>query len=271
MQQYTPELGKQLVREYQNNPDAFLGASTTQPNQVTATPVGQPKPHTQKATGPDVDWDFIKAREGNKESMYVPKADDGTVLDKSGPTIGMGVDLGAWTAADFKKAGVSQAVITKLKGYFGLKKKAADDYVTKNPLTLTTTEVDEVNKAIKGKILKTLVTKFNAESKTKFEDLSQAKQTAVASVFFQYGPNKPTDPKKLADWPKNYWKEVTTGDWDKAESNLNNFSDKYPTRRKLEGKLLTADRKEEFRNKYKKEKDAGAEIFEWRGKKYTTK
>ena len=29
MQPYTPELGKQLVREYQNNPDAFLGISLT--------------------------------------------------------------------------------------------------------------------------------------------------------------------------------------------------------------------------------------------------
>ena len=61
MQPYTPELGKQLVREYQNNPDAFLGASTTTqpsphtnnpvqpPSQVTATPVGQPKPPSESS------------------------------------------------------------------------------------------------------------------------------------------------------------------------------------------------------------------------------
>tara|TARA_R110000744_G_scaffold125333_2_gene231015 strand:- start:239 stop:1273 length:1035 start_codon:yes stop_codon:yes gene_type:complete len=184
-----------------------------------------------------VDWGFIKAREGNKLSMYVPQQANAKgvkeVVGKSGNTIGMGIDLGQWSAAEFRSAGVSETLVTTLNGYFGLKNKAATDYLAKNPLTLTSDEVDEVNTAIKGQILDKLIKAFDAESLTKFVDLTAEQQTAVASVFFQYGTNK--EKKK---WPKNYWKQVTKGEWGKAKKNLNNFGDAFPTRRGFEADLL---------------------------------
>tara|TARA_R110000796_G_scaffold78843_1_gene175670 strand:+ start:120 stop:1031 length:912 start_codon:yes stop_codon:yes gene_type:complete len=217
-----------------------------------------------------VDWSFIKEREGNKLSMYVPQELNAKgvkeVIGKSGNTIGMGIDLGQWSAAEFKSAGVSETLVTTLNGYFGLKNKAATDYLAKNPLTLTSDQVDEVNTAIKGKLLDKLIEAFDAESLTKFVDLTAEQQTAVASVFFQYGTNKEKN-----KWPKNYWKQVTKGEWGKAEKNLKNFGDDFKSRRNLEAGLLETDRKNEFRTEFKAAKEKGKETFEWRGAKYTTK
>ena len=231
--------------------------------EVVEEPVVEEKVHA-------VDWGFIKAREGNKLSMYVPQETNAKgvkeVIGKSGNTIGMGIDLGQWSAAEFKSAGVSETLVTTLNGYFGLKNKAATDYLAKNPLTLTSDQVDEVNTAIKGKLLDKLIEAFDAESLTKFVDLTAEQQTAVASVFFQYGTNKEKN-----KWPKNYWKQVTKGEWGKAEKNLKNFGDDFKTRRNLEADLLVKDRKNEFNKAFKAATKKGEKIFDWRGAKYTTK
>jgi len=44
--------------------------------------------------------------------------------------------------------------------------------------------------------------------------------------------------KEKSTWPKNYWSQVTTGDWKGAKANLNNFQDAYDSRRKAEAKLF---------------------------------
>lgn len=253
---------------------------TSNPAYATSTPQEQYTLLSNKWNGVEeevieekthaVDWSFIKEREGNKLSMYVPQElnDKGVkeVIGKSGNTIGMGIDLGQWSAAEFKSSGVPETLVTKLNGYFGLKNKAATDYLAKNPLTLTSDEVDKVNTAIKGKLLDKLIEAFDAESSTKFVDLTAEQQTSVASVFFQYGTNKAKN-----KWPKNFWKQVTKGEWGKAEKNLKNFGDAFKTRRNLEAGLLVQDRKNEFRKAFKNAKKKGEETFEWRGAKYTTK
>jgi GH24 family phage-related lysozyme (muramidase) len=210
---------------------AVVGTGASLPQDADA---GTPEENVaEAATERDVDWDFIADREGNKTDMYVPVDDAGAVLGTSGPTIGMGIDLGAWPEADLRRAGVSEELITKLKPYGGKKKQAALDYVTANPLTLTSAEVKELNKAVKGEILDTIETKFNKDSDTDFKDLTQGQQTAIASVFFQYGTNK-----SKKGWPKNFWRQVTEGKWDEALKNLRKFGDDYKTRRNLEADLL---------------------------------
>ena len=179
-----------------------------------------------------VDWGFIAEREGNETSVYVP-TEDNKVLGTSGPTVGMGIDLGAWTSDKLREVGVSEDLVVKLSPYSGKKKEAALSFVKANPLALSKEETDELNSKVKSSILDGIKTQFNKESKTKFEDLSSGKQTAVASVFFQYGMNK-----EKSTWPKNYWRQVTTGDWKGAKANLNNFQDAYDSRRKAEAKLF---------------------------------
>lgn len=210
---------------------AVVGTGASLPQEADA---GTPQDSVaETATERDVDWDFIAEKEGNKTDMYVPVDDAGVPLGTSGPTVGMGIDLGAWGVADLKKAGVSKELIAKLKPYTGKKKQAALDYVTANPITLTGDEVKELNKAVKGEILDTIETKFNKDSDTDFKDLTQGQQTAIASVFFQYGTNK-----NKKGWPTNYWAEVTEGRWEDAEKNLRAFGDDYKTRRKSEADLL---------------------------------
>jgi hypothetical protein len=182
-----------------------------------------------------VDWGFIAEKEGNKTSMYVPNK-DGKVLGTSGATIGMGIDLGHWTKAKLEGVGVPAALVTKLAPYGGKKKEAAKTYVAANPLTLTTAEINSLNKAVKGEILKEITTQFDKDSTVKFKTLTPAKQTAIASVFFQYGMNK-----KRKGWPTNYWNQVTTSKWDEATKNLRQFGDDYKTRRASEADLLDND------------------------------
>jgi GH24 family phage-related lysozyme (muramidase) len=55
----------------------------------------------------------------------------------------------------------------------------------------------------------------------------------VASVAFQYGD--------LSRRTPNFWRQVTSGDWDAALNNLRHFGDKYPTRRNKEADLLAKD------------------------------
>jgi len=199
------------------------------------TVVGQEQPKGKLTVVEDagsVDWGFIAEREGNKRDVYVPTKGD-KVLGTSGPTVGMGIDLGAWSGDKLRELGVSEELVNKLSPYGGKKKQEALDFVKANPLSLSKEETDELNSKVKSSILDEIKTQFNKESKTKFEALPSGKQTAVASVFFQYGMNK-----EKSTWPKNYWSQVTTGDWKGAKANLNNFQDAYDSRRKAEAKLF---------------------------------
>lgn len=185
---------------------------------------------TETTTAADkVDFDFIKEREGYKTGMYVPKDKKGKVLGKSGATIASGFDLGQRNENDLK--GLSSDLVTKLKPYLGKKGTAADTYVTNNPLTLTSTEIDEINKFAKKQELDRLEDKWDkSSSPVKFKDLTKRQATVVASVAFQYGD--------LSKKAPTFWKHVTAGDWTKAEAELRAFGDKYPTRRGLEADYL---------------------------------
>ena len=180
----------------------------------------------------NVDFTFIKEREGYETDMYVPVDKQGTVLGKSGPTIASGFDLGQRNENDLK--GLSKELVTKLKPYLGKKGAAAKKYVTDNELTLTDTEVEEINKFAKKQELDRLEDKWDKSSSTvKFKDLTKQQATVVASVAFQYGD--------LSKKTPTFWKHVTAGDWTKAEEELRNFGDKYPTRRGYEADYLAAD------------------------------
>jgi len=66
----------------------------SRPVEETQTDVSQ-----DLALPSNIDFDFINQQEGFKSSMYVPKK-NGQVLDNSGPTIGVGLDLGQRDVSD---------------------------------------------------------------------------------------------------------------------------------------------------------------------------
>ena len=177
----------------------------------------------------NVDFSFIKEREGYEKSMGVPTDDNGDVLGKSGPTIASGFDLGQRNEADL--AGLPIELVNKLKPYLGLTGDAAKLFVDNNKLTLTTKELDTINEFAKSKEIGKLKQAWNSSnSSVQFEDLTKEQATAVASVAFQYG--------NLATETPKFWGYVTSGDWVAAAKELRNFGDKYPSRRKLEANYL---------------------------------
>jgi len=178
-----------------------------------------------------IDWDFIGALEGRRLKGYVPTDKTGNVFGQSGVTIGTGFDLGQRSVNDLLSLGASDDLISKLKPYLGKKKKAAVLAIQQKPLRLSNDEVDFLDKAAKKQTLDSLINSYNKTSKVKFEDLKPEQQTILASVAFQYGDLQKRTP--------NFWKSVTSGDWNKAHRNLMNFGDKYSTRRQKEANLLS--------------------------------
>ncbi|MGD9386158.1 MAG: pesticin C-terminus-like muramidase [Thioalkalispiraceae bacterium] len=179
----------------------------------------------------NIDYKFLSDLEGGSQTKgYVPNA----AGSKSGVTIATGFDLGQRNEADLKKLGLSAGTITKLKPYLGKKGKDAQDALKDSPLTITSAQAKDIDKAVKKSHIKSLKLKYNsaiAAKKKKFEELASQAQTVIASVSFQYGVG-------LATATPKFWKQAIAQDWEECSKILKNFGDAYPTRRKKEAALL---------------------------------
>lgn len=182
----------------------------------------------------NIDWKFILDKEGGiKTRGYVPDAQG----SQSGVTIGGGVDLGARNEQDLE--GLPDAIKAKLIPYLGL--KGADALAVAGNLNLTTKEARTVTEFAKEQSLSNLRIKWENTTGQSFDSLEEAKATVIASVAFQYGDLESRTP--------NFWRQVTTDNWQEAVANLNNFGDKYPTRRKSEAKYFLTNTTSELKKK----------------------
>jgi len=157
----------------------------------------------------------------NIDFEYISKKEGGNLLDgytlgnkfpKSGVTVGIGVDLGSKDSKYFETFGDNKedkALIEKLKPYFGLKGKNAIAKLNAIPLKISSKEAAKLNKFVKKQIFKTLKTKWNKESKIKFNTLSTEQATTLASVSFQYGDLKTKTPE--------FYKMALAGNWGQEE------------------------------------------------------
>lgn len=180
----------------------------------------------------NIDYKFLSDLEGgSKTSGYVPAAG----VSKSGVTIATGFDLGQRSESDLTTLGLNKILIKKLKPYLGKKSKTAVDYLKDNALVITVENATLIDKAVKSAHIASLKAKYNASThnadKKKFSDLPDEAQTVIASVSFQYGTN-------LNSATPNFWKAVSSQDWDESIILLKKFGDSYPTRRKKEATLL---------------------------------
>jgi len=213
------------------NPDMIRpGEKVAMPSRSLTTKERIALTNVSKGVVPaNVDFDFIKKREGYKLSMYVPTDKKGNPLDNSGSTIASGFDLGQRNEADLK--GLPTSLVSKLKPYLGLKGSSADTYIKANPLVITDAEGVTINKFAKQQEIDRLKKDWeNSSSSVAFDDLTKGQATVVASVAFQYGD--------LPTRAPIFWKHITNGDWSKAEQELRNFGDSYSSRRKLEANYL---------------------------------
>lgn len=74
------------------------------------------------------------------------------------------------------------------------------------------------------------LSRFNKDSSINFSDIPSEWQAVITSVEYQCGSAKAKTP--------TFWGQVTTQNWDSALSNLENFGNRYPTRRKSEAAYI---------------------------------
>jgi hypothetical protein len=184
----------------------------------------------------NVDRDFLAEREGARREMYVPTDKAGHVIDDSGPTIGVGVDLGRKDAAYLRSLGLRPELVDRLAPYTGKRRDEALQYVQANPLVLSEEDYNSLNAAVQDRELRKLAAKFDAASQVgPFAKLPRDTQTAIGSLYIQYGTDAPDKATP------NFWRQITTGDWDGAYYNLKKFGDAYQPRRDEEAKRLVYD------------------------------
>ncbi len=179
----------------------------------------------------NIDWKFIANEEGAKILVgYVPLPK----TSNSGVTIASGFDLGQHSEGELNALKLSKELTAKLKPYLSpLKKQAAVDFLKKHPLKITREQAEEIDIALKKKLVPQLKTRYNNSTfntkKIQFEDLPGQAQTAIASLSFQYGD--------LSTARNTYWQAVSAQDWEKAAKILRSYGD-YKPRRGREAALL---------------------------------
>lgn len=188
----------------------------------------------------NVDWTFLTGAEGSEPAMYVPTykrgPKKGQVVERSGATIGKGVDLGQQDLAYLKSLNLDPRLVARLSPYLGVKGPAAVSFVAARPLKLSDAELNALNDAVRDRELRTLAAKYDAASQVgPFHKLPRDTQTAITSLYFQHGAG---DPQKNTP---DYWRQITTGDWEGAYGNLMDFGDQYGPRRRREAERLRND------------------------------
>lgn len=182
-----------------------------------------------------IDWRFIGALEGQSVlDGYIPD----TAISQSGVTIATGVDLGQiTTASDLPAQSLPPGLAEKLAPYCGLKTAAATAYLAAHPLSITRTESDALDAAIRASAISALSFRYAAGAaggtNLMFAALNPAAQTVIASVAFQYGP-------ALAVRTPRFWRVAVSGDWTGVIGELEDFGDRYPMRRRREAAYLRA-------------------------------
>lgn len=181
---------------------------------------------------PQIDFDQISVFEGTQQTDgYVPKDKSGEPIDKSGVTIGTGVDIGQMSENQIQNLDISPELKEKLIDYAGLTGLDAVNALKENPLNISEAEADELDKVVKGNATDSLVNSFNEDTaNVNFLALPPEIQTAIASVSYQYGDLSKSCP--------NFWADITENRWEDAENELRNFGDHFKSRRTAEAELF---------------------------------
>jgi hypothetical protein len=198
-----------------------------------------------------IDFNFIRKHEGYSEKMYVPVCTEksvqntknnvcfgkpaGSVIGRSGVTIGAGFDLGQHSEMDLKRMEIPEHLIRKLKPFLGKKKDSAvealeDELNYVNPLTWD--DIRQIDTAVKVYYAKKLSGKFASQTGKPFSTLPGKAQTAIFSLFYQYGLGK----SEKGEF-KKIWENLKNGDYQKAADSLESMTS-YRNRRKDEASLL---------------------------------
>jgi hypothetical protein len=173
-----------------------------------------------------VDWSFISQQEGQQQlKSYVPthKSSTGvkTAIGQSGVTIATGFDIGQYSQSEIQHLPyVSQELKKKLLPYAGVKKTAAIELNAKQPLTISTLEANEIDRAVHELMLKRIRHAYDKAVRAKgrlmtFDDLPSDIQTALFSFMYQHGAG--IGSVKYQHTPAGiYFGLITDQNWDAA-------------------------------------------------------
>ena len=123
-----------------------------------------------------------------------------------------------------------------MKPYAGLQGPQALALLAAHPLRISKSDADALDQAIQEQILAQLVAEYDravsgAPGHLRFAQLSNAQQTVLASVAFQYGPH-------LSNAAPRFWRAAIAQDWTEVIAELRDFGDDYPRRRNKEADYL---------------------------------
>jgi len=139
----------------------------------------------------------------------------------SGVNIGDAIDLGSKNSEYFKNF-KNQKLIKKLEPYFGLRGEDAKTKLNTTPLKISSKEAAELNKFVQEKIFIELKTKWNKDSKIKFNELSTEQATVLYSVAYQYGTSFLLKNGKRM----NFYIQALDNNWQGVKDELMDFKDK---------------------------------------------
>jgi hypothetical protein len=169
-----------------------------------------------------INFDFISQLEGGSTCTgYVPDAAN----SKSGVTIATGFDIGQRSRNDLRML-LPEKLAIKLRNFCELKGIEAQEELTKSPLVITEREAQIIDNYVKRDLVELLQYRYKKDSNIAFYDLHEQAQTVIASVAFQYG--------NLAKRCPAFWHFATTQNWEEMVAELNNFGDRYNSRRTAE-------------------------------------
>ena len=122
---------------------------------------------------------------------------------------------------DIGKLEIPPELAEKLVPYAGHRGKAADEFLAKNPLTLTTAEAEALDAAVWQDIVGKVEHRYNRETEkngsgVKFEKLPDEVLSSIVNIAYVSGDN-------LESKTPKFWSHVTTQDWRAAAAELKDF------------------------------------------------
>ena len=188
-----------------------------------------PADPTPVAPAAGVDMGFISTSEGGQLlDGYVPNPTG----SQSGVTVGTGVDIGQLSAAQLDNLDIPQSLKDQLAPYVGLKGQDAVDALAATPLNIDSADAETLDREVLDPIINSVQASYDSSGASgTFASLPPEVQTVLADLAVQYGSD-------LATATPNFWADVTTGNWDAALAELQDFGDSTQGRRDREAALL---------------------------------
>ena len=167
---------------------------------------------------------------GNQRSTYVPWW-EGAVGNKSGITVGSGVDFGQKNMNSLKRMQLPDDIIDVLKDRLGLIQGAAKQFNKNNPHTFSWDQIDKINggaflmhsiDAIRDwdrRILKARTLYPNAPL---FHEMTSPQQTLVFSRYYHQGTSWPDNTSN-----QSIFNAIRENNWEKVRQHWDNLKNHY--------------------------------------------